>query len=114
MLYRNVHTGSRQGKELGPIVSFCAGPVPCTCPGSIPYSVNEPLNKELIFSILHIHTSSQHELQYITFHQMNSTFLTRLCDVKISPYVGSFITRMNRMLLCRYSVVLCVLLVCIE
>ena len=32
ILYRIVHTGLRQGKELEPIVSYCAGPVPCSCP----------------------------------------------------------------------------------
>ena len=31
MLYRSVHLSVRQGKEPGLIVSFCAGPVPCTC-----------------------------------------------------------------------------------
>ena len=36
ILYRNVHTDPRQGKEPGPIVSYCAGPVPCTCPGPVP------------------------------------------------------------------------------
>ena len=36
ILYRNVHTGLRQGKELGSIVSYYAGPVPSTCPGPIP------------------------------------------------------------------------------
>ena len=28
MLYRNVHTGTRQGQETGLIVSCCTGPVP--------------------------------------------------------------------------------------
>ena len=28
ILYRNVHTGPRQGKEPGSIVSYCADPVP--------------------------------------------------------------------------------------
>ena len=32
--YRNVHTGLRQGKEPVSIVSYCAGPIPCT--GTIP------------------------------------------------------------------------------
>ena len=36
MLCRNVHTGLRQGKESGSIVSYCADPVPCTCPGPVP------------------------------------------------------------------------------
>ena len=31
ILYRNVHIGLRQGKEPGPIVSYCAVPVPYTC-----------------------------------------------------------------------------------
>ena len=31
ILYRNVHTGPRQGKEPGSIVSYFAGPVPCAC-----------------------------------------------------------------------------------
>ena len=35
ILYRNVHTGPRPGKEPRPIASFCAGPVPCICPGPI-------------------------------------------------------------------------------
>ena len=34
VLCRNVHTDSRQIPGPGPIVSYCAGPVPCT--GSIP------------------------------------------------------------------------------
>ena len=29
-LCRNVHTASRQGQGPGPIVSYCATPVPCT------------------------------------------------------------------------------------
>ena len=36
MLYKNLHIGPRQGKEPGSIVSYCAGPVPCTCPGPVP------------------------------------------------------------------------------
>ena len=36
LLYRNIHTGPRQGKEPGPIVSYCAGPVACTCPDAVP------------------------------------------------------------------------------
>ena len=36
MLYRNVHTGPRQGKEPGSIVSYCTCQIPCTCPGSVP------------------------------------------------------------------------------
>ena len=36
ILYSNVHTGQRQGKEPGPIVTCCAGPVPGTCPGPVP------------------------------------------------------------------------------
>ena len=35
-LYRNIHTGPRQGKEPGSIVFYCAAPVPCTCPGPVP------------------------------------------------------------------------------
>ena len=33
ILYRNV---LRQEKEPGPIVSYCAGLIPCTCPGPVP------------------------------------------------------------------------------
>ena len=36
MLYRNVHTGPRQGKGPRSIVSYCACQVPCTCPGPVP------------------------------------------------------------------------------
>ena len=36
MLYRNVHTGPRPGKEPGSIVSYCANPVPCSTPGPVP------------------------------------------------------------------------------
>ena len=36
LLYRNVHTGLRQGKLPRSIVSCCAGPVPCTYAGSVP------------------------------------------------------------------------------
>ena len=36
VLYRNGHTGTRQGKEPGSVVSYSAGPVPCTCPGPVP------------------------------------------------------------------------------
>ena len=32
-LCRNVNIGLRQGKEPGTTVSYCAGAVPCTCPG---------------------------------------------------------------------------------
>ena len=35
MLCRNVYTGLRLGKEPRSIVSYCAGPVPCACPGSV-------------------------------------------------------------------------------
>ena len=35
MLCRNVRIGPRQGYELESIVSFCAGPLPCTCTGPI-------------------------------------------------------------------------------
>ena len=35
-LCRNVHTGQRQGKELGHIVFYCTGPVTATCPGLLP------------------------------------------------------------------------------
>ena len=31
VLYRNVHTGPRQGKESDAIVSYCAGPVLVQC-----------------------------------------------------------------------------------
>ena len=41
---RNVHTGLRQGKEKGSVVSYCAGPVPCTCS-----LVNKPLNLDTEF-----------------------------------------------------------------
>ena len=34
--YRNVHTGLKQGKEPGSIVSCCTGPVSCTCPAPVP------------------------------------------------------------------------------
>ena len=33
ILYRKVHTGPRQRKKHG---SYCAGPIPCSCPNSIP------------------------------------------------------------------------------
>ena len=33
ILYRNVHTGPGLGKEPESIVSYWAGPAPCTCPG---------------------------------------------------------------------------------
>ena len=36
-LYRNVHTGLRQGKEPGSIVSYYAGPVSRACPGTVPF-----------------------------------------------------------------------------
>ena len=36
ILYRKVHTGPRQGKEPGSIVSCCGGPVPCNCRGPVP------------------------------------------------------------------------------
>ena len=36
ILYRNVHTGLRQEQEPEPIVSYCAGPVPCTCSVPVP------------------------------------------------------------------------------
>ena len=39
ILYRNVHTVLRQGKELGSIVSYCAGPVPSLGPGPGPFPV---------------------------------------------------------------------------
>ena len=29
IFYRNLYTGLRLGKEPGPIVSYCVGPVPC-------------------------------------------------------------------------------------
>ena len=32
ILYRNVHSGLRREEEPGHIVSYCAGPVPCTSP----------------------------------------------------------------------------------
>ena len=35
LFYRNGHTGPRQGKEPGSIVSYCAGPVPCHDPGPV-------------------------------------------------------------------------------
>ena len=43
MLYRNVHTGPRQGKKLGSIVSYCTGPVPCAHPIRFACSVNKLL-----------------------------------------------------------------------
>ena len=36
ILYRNVLTGPRQGMKLGPIVSYCAGPIPCTSSDPVP------------------------------------------------------------------------------
>ena len=41
ILYRNVHTGAREGKEPRPIVSYCAGPVPCTNPGPVSVQCEE-------------------------------------------------------------------------
>ena len=35
ILYRNVHTGPRQGNEPGPIVSYYANPVLCPSPGPV-------------------------------------------------------------------------------
>ena len=35
-LYRNVDTGPRQGKASRSTVSYCVGPVHCTCPSSLP------------------------------------------------------------------------------
>ena len=35
ILYRTLHTGLRLGKEPGPIVSYCAGPVLCTGPVTV-------------------------------------------------------------------------------
>ena len=42
ILYRNVHTGPRQGKEPGSIVSYCVDPLPSTCLVPFPCSVNQP------------------------------------------------------------------------
>ena len=36
VLYRNVRTGLREGKEPGPTVSYFASPVICSCPGNVP------------------------------------------------------------------------------
>ena len=35
ILCRNLHTGPRQGKELGSIVSYCVCPVPLQCKKAI-------------------------------------------------------------------------------
>ena len=43
MLYRNVHTGLRQGKEPGPIAFYCISLILCTCPGSVPMQCEIPL-----------------------------------------------------------------------
>ena len=47
ILYRNVHTGPRQGKEPGPIVSYGADPVPCTCPGPGPVQCEKAITERL-------------------------------------------------------------------
>ena len=44
ILYRNVHTGLRQGKEPGPIVSYCARWVSRICPGSVFMQREEAIN----------------------------------------------------------------------
>ena len=36
ILYNNVHTGPGQGKEPGPIVFYCDGPVPLPVLGLVP------------------------------------------------------------------------------
>ena len=41
-LRRNIHTGPRQGQGLGPIVSYCASPIPVPPIVSVPCSVNKP------------------------------------------------------------------------
>ena len=43
ILYRNVHTGLRQAKELGSIVSYCARPVHLPVPIPFLCSVDKPL-----------------------------------------------------------------------
>ena len=43
ILYRNIHTGLRQGKEPVPIVSYCAGPIPSTCPGPVPVQCEQAI-----------------------------------------------------------------------
>ena len=35
ILYRNVHTGLRQGKESSPLFLLCC-PIPCSCSGPVP------------------------------------------------------------------------------
>ena len=36
---RNAHTGRRQGEGSGPIVPYCASPVPCTGPVHYDYTI---------------------------------------------------------------------------
>ena len=44
----NVYTGSRPRKEMGSIVSYCTGPVTCTCP--CPVHCEETIITEIIES----------------------------------------------------------------
>ena len=37
---RNVHIGPTHGKKPGPIVSYCAGPLPVSVPLTFMFSVN--------------------------------------------------------------------------
>ena len=67
MLYRNVHSGLRQGNEAGPIVLYCADPVPCTCPVPSPCSVNKPL--ELLHRTIATDQGRIHHISlFINYH----------------------------------------------
>ena len=37
----NVHNGLRKGQEPGSIVSYCASPILCICPGLVPVQGGE-------------------------------------------------------------------------
>ena len=53
ILYRNLHTGPRQGKEQESIVSHWAGPIPCTRPGPIPVQCEQAIAlKRMTFSVV--------------------------------------------------------------
>ena len=51
ILYRNAHTDLRQGKEPRSIVSYCAGPAHCSCPGPFPVQCEQAirLDSEEVF-----------------------------------------------------------------
>ena len=51
ILCRHVHTGPRQGQ--GPIVSYCASPIPCTAPVPVPCGMNKPLHCEISSFSIH-------------------------------------------------------------